>query len=213
MEIYHNTFHSGHLYLRIDEGEAETIAPSRFDALLHEYGQPLQVMIPSTASKLVSLLLKAGFVLKRRCYEMDVISSDLCAPLPECPERLCQAQRGTSAYDACAVMLYRYYRDTHAPVNPLTASLSAFVEMLPDTAVYTHSMGAAAFIEGNEIAYLCSISKAEFPGFARSLLAYMLDRHNSIVFEADDTDWAAMQLRAMFSTSDMTSFDTYVKSK
>lgn len=214
MDVYTNQFHSGHLYLRIGEREADSLPPSRFDALIDEYRKPLQVMVPSNAAGTIRLLREAGFVLKRRCYEMDVQASDLRVPLPARPRRLMTAREGTPMYDVCAEGMYAHYAKTHLSVNPLTASLPSFTKMLPDIAIYLAAdgtAGAAAFVEGNEIAYLWAGDDPAFRAFADPLLFELFHRHDRICFEADDTDPIAMKLKAMFFEPDGPSCDTYIK--
>ena len=63
MDVYTNQFHSGHLYLRIEEQEAKSLPSSRFDALIDERRKPLQAIVPSNATETVRLLREAGFVL------------------------------------------------------------------------------------------------------------------------------------------------------
>lgn len=214
VELFYNSFHSEHLYLKLDAGEEDQVQASYFDRLLAEKGKPLQIGVFSNARGLIDLLKKAGFVLKRRCYEMDVGAGDLRFPLPDGSVELSEARKDTDQYAACAEMMYEYYSRTHAAVSPLTASLLDFTGMLPATALYSMTDGrisAAAFIEHHEIAYLCSKDHRVFPEFAQALLASMFRQHDRIVFEADDTDWAATRLRALFSTVDPVSYDTYVK--
>lgn len=208
MEAYFNQFHSSHVYLKITDHDVGAVSASTFIELRAKYHMPLQVMVSSDAEKVIGLLLCSGFVLKRRCYEMDVGPSDLLSPLPKTTERLHIAAKGSPAYASCAAMLYAYYQDAHAAVNPLTATPEAFVEKLPDTALYTDT--AAAFVEGNEIAYLCASSRDAFPAFAAALLSHMFAGHDRLVFEADDTDWAATELRGMFRPGAETTFTTYV---
>ncbi len=50
-----------------------------------------------------------------------------------------------------------------------------------------------------------------FSDFARSLLAYLFSRYETVSFEADDTDPASTMLRNMFSSANAASWDTYVK--
>lgn len=214
MKIYCKTFHSGHLYLDIEDHEIDTIRPSLFEALIDRFGKPLQVSASSDRSQLAGLLRRSGFALKRRCYEMSVLPSDLVAPLPPAWQRPSTASAGTAAYDACAGKMYQYYRDTHAPVNPLTCTRETFYDVLPKTVAYAGAGGtidSAAFIEENEIAYLCASEADGLMAFARSLISDLFDRYGHIVFEADDTDWAAMQLKVLFVSKDASSFDTYVK--
>ena len=77
LETYRNPFHASHLYLRLTEEEAEALSPACFAKLFEQYGLPLQVMAFSDAKGTISLLQRSGFELKRRCYEVQVSSSDL----------------------------------------------------------------------------------------------------------------------------------------
>ena len=215
MDVYTNQFHSGHLYLRIAEQEADRLEIAVFERLIDEHRKPLQSIVPADAAKTIHLLVKAGFALKRRCYEMNVQPSDLQAPLSAPSERLATTPKGTSAYAECAERMYVHYAQTHLSVNPLTASLQAFVEMLPDDAYYSTMEGAinaAAFVEGSEIAYLWARDEHAFRAFAPSLLFELFSRHDRITFEADDTDWVATGLKAMFPMALGSCYDTYVKS-
>ena len=216
MNIYENRFHSGHLYLHIEDHEAKDIQVSRFEELIDKYNKPLQIITPSNSDQLISLLDEAGFLLKRKCYEMHVGVSDLNYPMPNHLPKIIDTQKGMQDYTKCADMMYHYYCDTHFPINPMTASISEFYELLPDVAVYSvvdDMINAAAFIEENEIAYVCSYNRRGFSEFAQSLLSYMFSNYERIFFEADDTDWAATQLRAMFSVANIFSYNTYVKSR
>lgn len=213
MKTYRNSFHNSYLYLRIDEVESNSLSPVFFEDLSRKHNMPLQVMVPSDARRIVALLLKAGFQLKRKCYEMNVGPSDLLSALSENIPPLFISQKGFSAFAACAELMYRYYQDTHASVNPLTASLSEFVQVLPPTVLYAGVVSkpsSAAFIEENEIAYLCSRDPDGFSDFAQSLLRCMFEQHDTITFEADDTDWAAMALKALFAARSEPTFDTYI---
>ena len=208
MEIYRNKYHAAHLYLRIQDGES--IDPSVFQALMKEYSCPLQVMVPSQSEGLVSLLTDSGFQVMRRCYEVEASKRDLLSCLPPFVTELPSAQKGSAEYAVCAKMMFDHYTETHAKVNPLTASLDEFVDSLPAVVAYDPERSAAAFLEGNEIAYVCSRRRDEFSVFAQRLLACLFNRYDRICFEADDTDWAAMALKSMFSTKPDPSFDTYV---
>lgn len=214
MKMYSKEFHSGHLYLEIDDHEIDTLHPAVFETLMIQERKPLQVCISSDRSRLVELLRQSGFELKRRCYEMDVAASDLAVPLPSQPQSLSTACAGMAAYDSCVAKMYRHYLNTHSAVNPLTCSQEAFSDVLPRVVVYSgsaRSIRSAAFLEENEIAYVCSSDEHGFMAFAASLVSNLFDRYNRIVFEADDTDWAAMQLKTLFVQKDAGSFDTYVK--
>lgn len=213
METYRNPFHANHLYLRLTEEEADSLSPACFAELSEKHGLPLQVMAFSDAKRITSLLQRSGFELKRRCYEIQVSSSDLLVHVSKGIPPLSFTNKDSSAYFACAELLYHHYRDTHAAINPLTVSLPEFMETLPAEVFYdglSDRPTSAAFIEGNEIAYLCSFDPAGFPAFARSLLAELFDRYDQIEFEADDTDWAATAVKDMFLIKIDRSFDTYV---
>ena len=213
LETYRNPFHANHLYLRLTEEEADALSPACFAELFEKHGLPLQVMVFSDAKRTISLLQRSGFELKRRCYELQVSSSDLLVHVSKGIPPLSFTKKDSSAYFACAELLYHYYQDTHAAVNPLTASLPEFMEALPDEVLYDDPSDrptSAAFIEGNEIAYLCSHDRTGFPAFARSMLADLFDRYAQIAFEADDTDWAVTTVKDMFFIKIDRSFDTYV---
>ena len=189
MTVYNNPFHSGHVYLRIGEHEASGIRPPQFEKLLAEYRKPLQAMVSSNDLETVELLVKSGFILKRRCFECSFSASDLLFPPGAEAKPLTETARGSRDYPECSKLMYAYYRDTHEPVNPVTASESDF----------------------REIAYVCSRALDRFSDFARSLLAYLFSRYETVSFEADDTDPAATMLRNMFSSANAASWDTYVK--
>ena len=215
MDVYTNEFHSGHLYVRITEQEAGHLDIAAFEKLIDEHRKPLQIIVPVDATKTIRLLVKVGFALKRRCYEMDVRASDLRTPLSAPVERLVAAHRGTLAYAECARRMYAYYAETHLSVNPLTASLQAFAKKLPPDAYYWTAGGAihaAAFVESNEIAYLWARDRQTFQAFAPALLFELFSRYDRITFEADDTDWVATELKDMFSAADSSRYDTYIKS-
>lgn len=213
METYTKQFHDRHLYLNIDENETEGFDHNVFEALIAEYGKPLQSIVSSASVHVIGLLTQAGFIRKRTCYPMSVSRADLSAPLSDRPCALAEARRGTPGFDACAERMFAYYRETHAAVSPLTASEAMFAAELPDTVLYTEMNGtiAGAFVEENEIAYVFSDPGADFGRFADALLSVMFDRFLRIEFEADDTDPAATLLRNRFSVEPSEHFDTYIK--
>ena len=61
MKTFNNSFHSGHLYLRIDNNEVEKIQVSQFENLFDEKRKPLQIMVLSNDYKLIDLLKESGF--------------------------------------------------------------------------------------------------------------------------------------------------------
>ncbi len=214
MELYRNGFHSGHLYLKIEAYEVPDLPCAVFEELLEKHRKPLQVMVSSDNEQLVGILRRSGFVLKRKCYEMDVREADLVTPLSNVFPAVAEARRGTPEYAECAGKMYHYYADTHAAINPLTAARADFEEMLPDTVLYARTddrIDSAAFVDGGEIAYVFSYRRDVFLLFADSLLANMFGRSERVFFEADDSDWAATKLKELFSVSPGVSYDTYIK--
>lgn len=216
MKTYENPFHRGHLYFVMEDEDTEEEIIQNINDLLLEDEKPLQTAVFSDDSEHIRLLTKMGFLLKRKCYEMDVCRSDLLLPLEKNQSEFLKAEKGSETYAACAEMMFRYYAVTHASVNPLTASLEEFTNILPSSAVYTETngvIGALAFIEKNEIAYLASDSPEDLPSFFEALLARMFEKYARIFFEADNVDPTAMTLMNMFSKKPLVSFDTYIKKR
>lgn len=216
MKTYENPFHRGHLYIEIEDEDLYDGIVQKIEDLFQENKRPLQTSLSSDESECIRLLLESGFLLKRKCYEMNACRSDLLLPLEKNPSELFTAEKGSETYAACAEMMFGYYAVTHASVNPLTASLEEFTNILPSSAVYTETNGvirAVAFIEKNEIAYLASDSPKDLPSFLEALLARMFAKYDRIIFETDDVDPVAMSLMNMFSKRPAVSFDTYIKER
>lgn len=213
MKIYQNRFHDGHVYLSIDDFEVDKIQSSEFEKVMYEYQKPLQVMVKSSNRQLVQLLNKSGFQLKRRCYEVEVSESDLITLATQL-HIIFKSVKGSEEYFECAKDMFLYYKKTHALVNPLTASLEEFMDVLPVDVVYfkeINKIEAAAFIENNEIAYIYANNTDSFEKFAGALINYLFGLNKTIYFEADDTDWVATKLRNKFLVENKESYDTYIK--
>lgn len=210
---YRNSFHSGNCYLRLELrryplGQARDL----FSRLRRELGGPLQVMAASPDTELIAFLRAGDFQRRRRCAERNVARADLASPL----ERTLPLEavfRGTPKYDACCSLLYRYYAATHASVNPLTATPDMFARQLPETALCPareEGMSHCAFVEENEIAYVATRDPAEVSEFVRAVAGYCFQRYDTITFECDDCDPAAMALSALFPGGWDVTWDTYV---
>lgn len=214
MKTYIKKFHNKHIYLQIYEGEISKLKPEDFNNISNKYNKPLQIGVESDNYKLISLLEKSGFVLKRKCYEIEASKDDLKNPIGGSWASLHESHIGEKEYEISCQMVYDYYWQTHYDINPLTASFKDFMASLPKDGLYTKSGGeitACALIEDNEIAYLACNDKNLSREFLESLLAYMFDRYEFIFFEADDTDPLASKLKEPFRIGDIATYDTYVK--
>ena len=212
MKTYTNKFHDKHIYLYIENSEISTI--NDFDHLIDEYQKPLQVGVDSDNDELIELLVKNDFILKRKCYEVEVTKADLKYPLENAD--ICQCHYGSSEYKKCCQILYDYYALVHYDISPLTASFDDFVSTLPKEAIYMREDGVitiCAFVEENEIAYLAT-SKSDSKTrrvFLSALLTFLFDKYQYIFFEADDTDYFATELKDIFDINIRNSYDTYIK--
>lgn len=208
-----NPFHGQNAYLELNLRKLNPeIAEDLFALLRAELACPLQMMTSSANKELAEFLHAGGFARRRRCYEVEGSLSDLRAEPAE-RASLREAGEGDPAYGLCCRLFYRYYRETHKAVSPLAASEAAFCVELPVRVVFTgegERISHAAFVEGCEIAYLCTACPEEFSEFGESLLARLLREKESVCFECDDCDPAAAALRAMFRDPGEESFDTYV---
>lgn len=212
MKTYTNKFHDKHIYLDIENSEISTI--NDFDHLIDEYKKPLQVGVDSDNYKLIEFLMENNFVLKRKCYEVEVAKEDLKYPLKKAD--ICQCHYGSYEYKKCCQILYDYYALVHYDVSPLTASFVEFVNIIPKDALYIKEDGVittCAFVEENEIAYLAT-SKSDSKSrrvFLSALLTFLFDKYEEIFFEADDTDYFATELKDMFDINIKSSYDTYIR--
>lgn len=84
---------------------------------------------------------------------------------------------------------------------------------MPAEAIFAEKKSAItslAFIDKNEIAYVCGNDKSHFQSFACNLIAKIFEKHGEVVFESDNCDWAATSLRKLFKNQSEASVDTYV---
>lgn len=211
-----NPFHNTHRYLNLGLTQYDpSIAKELFSLLRKELGQPLQIMLYST-TEMYNFLTVGGFECKRRCYELEVTSSDLAVPLIPAVE-LHTSQKGSVLYNSCCDLLYAYYSATHDTVSPLTVSQDVFCSNLPKTVLCSMTGSNPthyAFVEpdeiGYEIAYVGTTDFSSFSCFAQTLVHELFQKSDSLTAECDDTDPAAMQLMQIFNISIDGSFDTYI---
>lgn len=211
IEISRNPFHAGNCYLQLQLLGADFPPRALFPLLRSQVGSPLQIMV-SPVDPLVPLLVAGGFQLRRLCYEMEVSHTDLKVPVEECLP-LTAVKAGMDGYIDCCKVLYGCYHKTHAAISPLTASESVFSACLPENAIYQIEDGRilhVAFVEENEIAYLGTENLKAFPAFARTLLARQFRQFETLCFECDDCDPAAMALKSLFNAAEKDSTGTYI---
>lgn len=212
METFTNKFHNNHTYIKIND--ISKVSSSDFDGLVKD--RPLQIGVYSDQLDLIDFIKKAGFVLKRKCYEVEVCREDLKNPLKSSKIEGRLARKGEIYYEKACNLIYSYYKKTYELVSPLTASLEEFKETLPCHVFYYKKEGElilAAFIENDEIAYLAGFDLDLADDFLDSLLEFSFKNHKKIFFESDTTDPLATRLRDKFEIKSDLSFDTYIKYK
>lgn len=212
METYTNEFHNKHTYIKIDD--LEKVNLSDLEALSND--RPLQIGIYSDQLDLIEFLEKAGFILKRKCYEVEATEKDLKKPLEPTKGDGKLAKKGEDPYEKAAELVFKYYKKTHESVSPLTVGLEKFKEILPEKVFYYEKEGQvlmAAFLENEEIAYLAGFEEKLADEFINDLLIYLFKHYEEIFFEADNTDPLATKLKNKFLEKSDLSFDTYIKYK
>ena len=212
LQLHDNPHHMRNCYVKLKLDELDTeISAELFKELRKIAGRPLQVMVDSDNAEFISFLICGGFACRRKCYEVeagmeDYIGGQTSAPLEPC-------RIGEADYEQARRMLFEHYTETHKAVNPWTADFEAFCNELPEDVICSKQGGeivSLAFIEENEIAYICGTDEKCFADFAHSLVCTMLEKYETICFESDDCDWAAMLLKSLFKNQEETSYDTYV---
>ena len=212
LETYSNPHHLTNCYIKLNLIRLDSsISMELFTRLRAVVGKPIQAMLDSTEISPIEFLTAAGFTCKRKCYEVEATAHDFISDNGDM--RISECIVGDLEYEECCRMVYRHYAETHQSVNPLTSDFASFIMGLPKKVIYTrqgNQIMNVAFVEDNEIAYVCGVEEAHFAHFARSLVSFMLSEHDTVFFEADDCDWAAMALRALFKNLDDVSYDTYI---
>lgn len=168
-------------------------------------------MLSSDNTEQANFLISGGFLCRRRCYEMKVTARNYAASGKTASLNV--ARQGQPEYTACCRLLYGSYQETHAAINPLSADFAVFCERLPAEALYGKSDGVirhAAFVENNEIAYFASADMAGVVPFAEAVVTRLFTRYETIRFECDNCDAAAMALKSLFRSGVQNSWDTYV---
>jgi len=215
VELYHSPYHTRNCYLKLDLSYyPNEISRELFWQIAQEVNSPLQVMISSEEQEQIAFLKAGGFSCKRKCYETETTLSDLIIVPPEESDcLLLQCARDSKEYAQCCKLLYDSYIQNHAAVNPWTAGFETFCEKLPDCAIYSkrgREIFGLVFVEENEIAYIYGKELHQFRHFAMRLVFQLFEQYETICFESDNCDWAAMMLRSIFANQSNESYDTYV---
>ncbi|HFI0542526.1 TPA: GNAT family acetyltransferase [Streptococcus suis] len=205
---YQNPYHQTNIYLRLDLVDFDcTIAEQLFQSLQTSLGgKPLQVMLSSAEQERIHFLTAAGFVCKRKCYEFEVTKQDYLGQADT--TNLITARKGTAPYQIACQQIFDHYQTVHQDINPWTTSQEEFEKDLPDR-VYTDSENCA-FVENNEIAYVCGKDEQSFDSFIQAVICQLFEQYEQISFEADDCDSIAMRLANQFQFSDKPSWGTYI---
>ncbi len=212
METFTKEFHNKHTYIKIND--IKKVKVGDLEALAKD--SPLQIGLDSDQLEVIDLLKKAGFILKRKCYEVEVTREDLKNPIgsPRIETKL--TSKGEMAFEKAADLVFKYYKKTHEDVSPLTVGLKEFKEILPEKVFYYEKEGQvlmAAFLENEEIAYIAGFEEKLADEFINDLLIYLFKNYEEIFFEADTTDPLATRLRDKFVVKFDLTFDTYIKYK
>lgn len=216
IKIDDNRYHSKHCYLKFDNSHVMVNWQAIFDLIYRIENKPLQVMLSSHHIEKCRLLEKSGFLKLRSCYEMAVTKNHLKTTVASRPVQLDYIDVNNDNYLVCCQQLYAYYQQTHEQVNPLTATFEQFIVDLPQQICiekFNHRIQHIAFIEANEIAYVCTNQIETVNDFLYQLCVQLLYQHEVILFEADDTDVVAMLLKQQFNIEVNETYDTFVYKK
>ncbi len=210
--LSHNPYHKMNCYVKLKLNCFDLrLSKELFAQLKDIVGFSLQVMADSDDVVLTTFLTAGGCVCKRKCYVSEVGIEDYIGKIENTQPR--RTTTGEVEYEQACRQMYKHYVAIHETINPWTSDYEAFCNNLPKTVLYAESASeitACAFVEDNEIAYICGNDNSRFKEFARCLVTFMLSQYETVCFESDDCDWSAMTLRSLFQNPDKSSYDTYV---
>lgn len=207
-----NPLHNRNLYLslNLNSYDANYSRPV-FEKLMNDTTHSLQVMISSDNKQIIDFLITGGFECKRKCFEVEGTPETFLYPVNNVDILI--ARKNTAIYKSACELMYNRYIDTHKSISPWTGSYSDFCDSLPDCIAYDTEGGVLnnfAFLEGNEIAYVCGNNSDFFRTFAINLVSCLLSKYDTVIFEADDCDEYAMMLKLLFTNELDRSYDTYI---
>lgn len=210
-----NPLHNANYYLDVNfEGINVENAKEVFEEFSKDLDKPLQILLSSKETEKIAILNAAGFTCKRKCYEVEAKLHDYNGGNGE--GEVQWSRVGEVVYEQCCERMLERYISTHKAINPWSGSKEDFCAELPECVAYFHmdeKPTSFVFVEEEEIAYVCGENAQEFSAFAKVMIAEMFDKYESIIFEADDCDEFAMELKSMFANQDEESFDTYIRQK
>ncbi len=210
---YDNEFHLAHKYIYpVKDAFVVVKDKSVVKAIRTHFGKPLQVMIDSDQTEIISMLDQIGFILKRKCFEREF---DVTLWInPAHPKvNIKNSNQGTNAYDQSVIMAFDHYVKTHQDVSPLTATKEQFKRILPKQVVCQISGDQIlnlVFIDKNEVCYFASKHEAQFESFAHAVIRLMFEQYPTITFEVDSTDELGLKFKSCFTDHSNDSFNTYV---
>lgn len=210
--LYDNPFHIKNCYVKLDMERLDIeFSAELFGRLKEIANRSLQVMVDSDQTALTEFLIAGGFRCKRKCYEVEAGQKDYIGGNADL--QLLRFFAGDPDYEEACRLIFHHYVATHEAISPWTADYLTFCEDMPKTVICAKTDGelvSAAFVEENEIAYVCGRDERQFAFFARALITDMLAEYGTVCFESDDCDRVAMILKSMFICQKETSFDTYI---
>ena len=213
IKIYSNPFHNQNCYLQLNLVNYDlSISNKLFIELMKKIQRPMQVMIESVETNKIAFLEKGGFVCKRKCYEIEVQREDYAGDNIS-SETIQWCEIGSIEYEKSCELLYAHYAQVHERISPLTVEFQTFSKMLPAKAIYEqidNEVINAVFVEKNEVAYVCTKDKDRFLTFINTVIAQLFIENQSLIFECDDCDWAAMKLMSLFDVEITESYNTYI---
>ena len=214
IQTYSNLFHNQNCYLKLELHNFDLkIAKELFTELMQKILQPMQIMIASDESRVIAFLEKGGFVCKRKCYDVEMRIEDYIGD-NFASNTIQWCENNSVEYKKVCELMYVYYAQTHENISPLTVDFQTFLTMLPTKAIYEqieNEIIHAAFIEENEIAYVCTKDKVGFVPFMNAAVRQLFTEYESITFECDDCDWATMELLSLFDVEVNESYNTYIR--
>lgn len=215
IKVKTNPLHSANYYLDIDfTGFDVADAKMKIEEIAQNLDKPLQIMISSEEVEKTEILKATGFICKRKCYEVEAKKQDYIDNYVE--GELVYSFAGDAMFEKCRELMLNRYILTHKNVNPWTGTKEEFFSELPESVAYfciDGKIAGFAFVEDDEIAYVCGEDMQAFRIFAQMLVTELFQKYDVITFEADDCDEIAMELKNMFINQSEESFDTYIREK